>query len=387
MVLWQIVPLLLLAGAGSIDAGGSTWGNSTLLTTYRVTPIGVTGLTNMDTADAAGDVYFGLFQLALPLLCAQPGMATNMGWCANRKWLSGGKHVMVYRQFKLEARLPLGIYARCNPDESNGTFSCCSSRAPRCGSPDFVPPVPGQCNDCCWWQPPSRASGGSPYESPPALNVTFAPYCDRARCDCPAIDKLSVGWEPHAMCNRPMAAEFHTRTARQADIVRDLALRDKPSPSYWSCNGAVSDKCGGWTAYADPGCKQCATAHLAQGDPRFKGSCNASIIEKVCTPPAPACARTIRTDCGAAAGNGDCRRGNITQCKLCENCAFGGKARAAAIAANCSFDQLFGTCGDSHHGQPIMFQCAFATTRSILIRRVVERVLPLKQLLHTCTSI
>jgi hypothetical protein len=357
--------LLLLGGVSAVHAGAATtaWTNSTTLTTYRVTPIGVLGLTNMDTADAAGDVYFGLFQLALPLLCAQPGVATHMGWCTNRKWLSGGKHAMVYRQFKLEARLPLGIYARCNPDESNGTFSCCSSREPGCGSPGFVPPGPGQCDDCCWWQPPGRASGGSPYESPPALNVSFAPYCDRTSCSCPAIDALSVGWEPHAMCSQPMADEYWSHLRRRADAVSSLLVRsrteDAPgSPSYWSCDGAVASKCGGWTAYADPGCRQCATTHLMQGDPRFKGSCDAAIIDKVCTPPAAACARVIQRDCGSAAGNGNCSRGNTTQCKQCEDCAFSGQARAASIAANCSFDVLFGTCGDPHHGQPLMFQCA-----------------------------
>ena len=35
---------------------------------------------------------------------------------------------------------------------------------------------------------------------------------------------------------------------------------------------------------------------------------------------------------------------------------FGGEAKAAAIAANCSFDRLFDTCGDPHHGQPVYMQ-------------------------------
>ena len=340
-----------------LQSTAAAWANSTTLQVYRVTPIGVPGLTNMDTADAAGDVYFGLFQLALPLLCAQPGMATNMGWCTNRKWLSGGEHVMVYRKFELEARLPLGIYARCNPNVDNGTFSCCSSREPRCGSPGFTPPAPAPGDDCCWYQSPTQESGGSAFESPPGLNVSFSPYCDRARCACEAISELSVGWEPHAMCNKPQAAKYWRGVAgRQADAMR--VIKDPPSsPSYWSCNGAIADKCGGWTAYKDPsGCRQCGTAHLAKGDPRFQSSCNAGFIEKVCTGPSPACARTIRTACGGAAGNGNCSRGNSTQCKQCENCAFGGQARTAAIAANCSFDVLFGTCGDPHHGQPVLFQ-------------------------------
>ena len=39
------------------------------VTVYRLTPINYTGVTNMDTGDAAGDVMFGLNQLLLPQLC------------------------------------------------------------------------------------------------------------------------------------------------------------------------------------------------------------------------------------------------------------------------------------------------------------------------------
>ena len=66
------------------------------LTVYRITPIQDEGVMNMDTADAAGDVYFGLSQLLLPYLCAN---GDNMLWCANRKWLSAGTAWMVYRKF------------------------------------------------------------------------------------------------------------------------------------------------------------------------------------------------------------------------------------------------------------------------------------------------
>ena len=39
------------------------------LTLYRVTPLGYSGLTNMDSGNAAGDVYFGISQLLLPQMC------------------------------------------------------------------------------------------------------------------------------------------------------------------------------------------------------------------------------------------------------------------------------------------------------------------------------
>ena len=127
-----LLAVLMPATAAAAGPGPGRLNTSTLKV-YRVTPINVTGLTNMDTADAAGDVYFGLYQLALPVMCASStGMAEHMGWCVNRKWLSGGNHTMVYRQFEIEARLPFGIYARCNPDPHNGTFSCCNSHVPGC---------------------------------------------------------------------------------------------------------------------------------------------------------------------------------------------------------------------------------------------------------------
>ena len=51
------------------------------LTVYRTTPINYTGLTDMDSGDARGDVYFGLAQLLLPPLCeADPDFL----WCEVR---------------------------------------------------------------------------------------------------------------------------------------------------------------------------------------------------------------------------------------------------------------------------------------------------------------
>ena len=35
------------------------------MTVYRITPRNYTGLANMDSGDAAGDVYFGLYEVCL----------------------------------------------------------------------------------------------------------------------------------------------------------------------------------------------------------------------------------------------------------------------------------------------------------------------------------
>ena len=152
-------PLLLAAAAllrgadasavvgrlGSLDSGGSgsdaalpraaraagaAWANASNLTVYRVTPLDMEGVANMDTADAAGDIAFGLLQLLLPFICADAAMAENMIWCANRKWLtnsSDSTRQMVYRKFHVLGRRPFGAYARCNPDPKTGVFACCTS--------------------------------------------------------------------------------------------------------------------------------------------------------------------------------------------------------------------------------------------------------------------
>jgi hypothetical protein len=92
--------LLVLAFAPSAAlAARDGWQN---ITVYRVTPIEDGGVLNMNTADPAGDVYFGLSQLLLPYMC---GGETHVSlWCNNRKWLSGGNAWMVYRKFTIEAR-------------------------------------------------------------------------------------------------------------------------------------------------------------------------------------------------------------------------------------------------------------------------------------------
>jgi len=93
----------------------------TNITIYRLTPKNYTGVTNMDTGDAAGDVMFGLNQLLLPQLCpANP----DFTWCANRQYLSDGTAKMVYTEFVVEADARMGDYNACNPSSKTGIFEC-----------------------------------------------------------------------------------------------------------------------------------------------------------------------------------------------------------------------------------------------------------------------
>ena len=88
---------LVVAFGSSADASNG-WVN---LTVYRTTPINYTGITNMDSGNAAGDAMFGLNQLLLPVLCP---LEPDFTWCANMHYLSGGNAHMVYSQFVISMK-------------------------------------------------------------------------------------------------------------------------------------------------------------------------------------------------------------------------------------------------------------------------------------------
>jgi|EP01047_Picozoa_sp_COSAG01_P066203 hypothetical protein len=255
---------LIAVAAGLLAAAAATAPPQKKLTAYRITPIEDEGVMNMNTADAAGDVYFGLSQLLLPYLCAN---GDNMLWCANRKWLSAGSAWMVYRKFTVEARLPFGEYQPCNPDPTTGIFSCSlhgggNSWPKVCEGYHqhhshymngtvydtvALPSVGGSVADCCtkcdadqtcgaWLlrnasgptndaatasncallrdaievdNPDGIISGvkedgpagdNSCWYDEPAMKAGFASFCDPKNCSCIVADKMAVGLEAHAMC-------------------------------------------------------------------------------------------------------------------------------------------------------------------------------------------
>lgn len=211
----------------------------------------------MNTADAAGDVYFGLSQLLLPYMCT--GHDEHMSlWCNNRKWLSGGTAWMVYRKFVIEAKEPFGQYSPCNPSPDTGVFSCGehgggSSGWPQVCSgyhehhshylagtpmaPPMLLPPNGSVAACCttcsaskkcdgWVVQNSTAekpecvllSNGTLVNNPHGIvsaqkeggggnsycwynsNSTYAKWkgsCSMKNCSCDAISHLSLGLEDH----------------------------------------------------------------------------------------------------------------------------------------------------------------------------------------------
>ena len=271
---------LLVGAASAARQRAASWPQTTV---YRVTPINYTGLVNMDSSDAAGDVMFGLNQLALPFLCEYE---PDFIWCSNRQYLSGGTAHMVYSKFELETRDGLqGSYQMCNPDPNTGVFSCVhgytpgANLPPQCGAfyggnanecynGTLYRTVPvsdaGGCCEVCeadprceGWSMPDGVNGTScqmmtgPLISWEAwggedtkclcaertgrrepcwyeiaqYNVTFAPYCSRKECRCEAIQQLAVGYEPHPMCWQGMQAA--AAPSRSNEIQSYLAQKQR----------------------------------------------------------------------------------------------------------------------------------------------------------------
>ena len=302
--------LLLALLAVHAEGARDDWVN---VTAYRVTPITDKGITNMDTADAAGDVYFGLSQLLLPYMCG--GQHEHMSlWCNNRKWLSGGQAWMVYRKFTIEAKKPFGDYSPCNPDPTTGVFSCdrygggggpswpkvCNGYHEHHshyldGDPIGAPmllPANGSVGACCatctkdkhcdgWKQLNSsgvlscvllsngtlvnnvngtvsaQKESGQSHEycwyQDRQRNATWGPYCSRSNCSCDAMEHLSLGVEQNAMCwnrnNKP-----HNRTLRPTNATHWWNYTDldcDPGVEEGQCNGVEDCKT---KCMADPYC-------------------------------------------------------------------------------------------------------------------------------------
>ena len=89
-------------------------------TLFRVTPRNYTGLTNMNSGDPAGVVFFGLFELALPIICAANPKQVN---CQNTPILQIPNFNM-YSKLTVEIDDRMGNYSLCNPDPNTGIFSC-----------------------------------------------------------------------------------------------------------------------------------------------------------------------------------------------------------------------------------------------------------------------
>ena len=101
-------------------------------TVYRLTPINVSGVTNMDSGDAMGDTFFFAGDdFNNPYSCRRD---PHGGKCAN-----GTGHELLYKQVYRQMILSVdlaesGPYAECNPPENGtwGPFTCRSYCGPIC---------------------------------------------------------------------------------------------------------------------------------------------------------------------------------------------------------------------------------------------------------------
>ena len=127
-------------------------------TSYRVTPRLITGLVDHDTGDAAGDVYFALYQLTFPLYCLK---MPRDSVCHTKVLANTSDNV--YRQSIVEADSRFGVYNGCDP-QNNGSFIC----------------HPYWRDGTCWYD----------FED---FKTRFSGICDPHQCTCLAASQSAVG--------------------------------------------------------------------------------------------------------------------------------------------------------------------------------------------------
>ena len=172
------------ATAATTSATSTIAAKASNLTVYRITPRNYTGLTNMDSGDAAGDVYFGLYEFALPIICADQPDLVN---CENIPIISI-PGFNVYAKTTIEVDTRFAIYKGCNPNASTGIFSCTAW------------------DTNCW-------------DSNPHYRDEFSGVCSKDSCRCPAFDFRAVGKDTCNMCEQNATWHHHTQMWRQVEAL------------------------------------------------------------------------------------------------------------------------------------------------------------------------
>ena len=111
-------PVALLLLLGIVVSSASTVN----LTLYRITPHNYTGIADLDTGDAAGDAFFGLYEKSAPVVC-RGIIDPHSALCGNLPILQI-PGFDVYIATKVEADARMGDYAQCQPDLHTGVFQC-----------------------------------------------------------------------------------------------------------------------------------------------------------------------------------------------------------------------------------------------------------------------
>jgi hypothetical protein len=130
------------------------------ITVYRITPRNYTGIRNFDTGDAGGDSFFGLYELATPIICSG---GSNAGVTCTNVPILQIPGFNVYTENIVEVDTRYGDYSECNPDPNNGTFAC--GHFQRSG---------------CW-------------NKNPKYKDAFKGICSASECECDVVETKAVG--------------------------------------------------------------------------------------------------------------------------------------------------------------------------------------------------
>ena len=167
-------PVALLLLLGIVVSSASTVN----LTLYRITPRNYTGIADLDTGDAAGDAFFGMYEKSAPVKCRDwdPRLGSS-ALCENSPILQI-PGFNVYTATKVEADARMGDYAQCQPGNwKDPAFKCYVFDG---SLPDGSTP-----KHQCWYNFTSR----------PEWKTEFADVCKMSDCGCAAVFSLSVGRE------------------------------------------------------------------------------------------------------------------------------------------------------------------------------------------------
>lgn len=167
-------PVALLLLLGIVVSSASTVN----LTVYRITPRNYTGIADLDTGDAAGDAFFGMYEKSAPVKCRDwdPRLGSS-ALCENSPILQI-PGFNVYTATKVEADARMGDYAQCQPGNwKDPAFKCYVFDG---SLPDGSTP-----KHQCWYNFTSR----------PEWKTEFADVCKMSDCGCAAVFSLSVGRE------------------------------------------------------------------------------------------------------------------------------------------------------------------------------------------------
>jgi len=212
--------LVILAAVAAVVMASPT----SNFTVYRITPRNYTGLVNLDTGDAAGDAFFGLYEKSAPVVCRDSATAGHNLLCSNEPILQI-PGFNVYTATLIEADDRFGDYAECNPDGGTGVFACGHHHYDR---------GPHQ----CWFN--SSAN--------PQWRTQFADFCNVSQCSCDAVETLSVGRE-FPKFGSSVPAGTPAQCAANYYVLPSMGVRNGLKPWRRFKAPALADCCSACTAH------------------------------------------------------------------------------------------------------------------------------------------